>query len=146
MIGGEKMNKKIMSLTITVLMLTLMSTPVLAIGPENALGKNPNLNGPYFYGFDLTLRDGAIDNIRVTVSPVPKYDRYKDARYYKINNAIVITDPAQVDELENKWLFMASPIFYAYLLSRGMPEPFAAYLAFVFWPEGVYNKWNFVGQ
>ena len=140
------MNKKIFGLTIALFTLTMMSTPVLAIGPENALGKNPNLDGPYFYGFDLLLRDGAIDNGRITTSPVPIYDRYKDARYYTINNAIVITNPAQVDELENKWLFMSSPIFYARLLSKGMPEPFAAFLAFVFWPEGVYNKWNFVGQ
>ena len=140
------MNKKITGFTIAFLTLVLMSTPVLAIGPENALGKNPNLDGPYFYGYDLLLRDGAIDNGRITISPVPIYDRYMDARYYKINNAIIITDPSQVEQYENKWVFLSPPIFYAFLISKGMPEGFAAYLAFVFWPEGVYNKRNVVGQ
>ena len=133
-------------MAVFLLAVAMLATPVMAIGPENALGKNPNLDGPYFYGYDLLLRDGAIDNGRVTISPVPKYDRYKDARYYKINHVIVITDPSQVGEYENKWLFLSPPIFYAYLISKGMPDGFAQFLAFVFWPEGVYNKWNFVGQ
>lgn len=140
------MNKKIFGLTATLFALVMLVTPVLAIGPENALGKNPNLDGPYFYGYDLLLRDGAIDNVRITISPVPIYDRYKDARYFRINQAIVITDPFQVSENENKWLYLSSPILYAYFISKGMPEGFAAFLAYVFWPEGVYNKWNFVGQ
>jgi hypothetical protein len=140
------MNKKILGLTIAFIALVMTSTPVLAIGPENALGKNPNLDGPYFYGYDQLLRDGAIDNIRVTISPIPIYERYLDARYYRIEKAIVITDPSQVGELENKWLYLSSPIMYAYFVSEGMPEGFAAFLAFVFWPEGVYYKWNSVGM
>lgn len=140
------MNKKIFGLTATLLALVMLVTPVLAVGPENALGKNPNLDGPYFYGYDLLLKDGAIDNVRITISPVPIYDRYKDARYFKIDKAIVITDPSQVSENENKWLYLSSSILYSYFISKGMPEGFAAFLAYVFWPEGVYNKWNFVGQ
>jgi hypothetical protein len=140
------LNKQVLVVAVFLIAVAMLVTPVLAVGPENALGKNPNLDGPYFYGYDLLLRDGAIDNGRITISPVPIYDRYKDARYYEINNAIVITDPLQVLESENKWLYLSSPILYQYLIVRGLPEGFAAYLAFVFWPGGVYNKWNFVGQ
>jgi hypothetical protein len=140
------LNKQVLVVAVFLIAVAMLVSPVLAVGPENALGKNPNLDGPYFYGYDLLLRDGAIDNGRTTISPVPIYDRYKDARYYKINDAIVITSPSQVGEHENKWLFLSSPMLYAYFVYKGMPEGFAAYLAFVFWPEGVYNKWNFVGQ
>jgi hypothetical protein len=140
------LNKQVLVVVVFLIAVAMLVSPVLAVGPENALGKNPNLDGPYFYGYDLLLRDGAIDNSRITMSPVPIYDRYLDARYYKIQTAIEITSPSQVRENENRWLFLSSPMLYAYLVYSGMPEGFAAYLAFVFWPEGVYEKWNFVGQ
>jgi hypothetical protein len=141
-----EVNRKVLGTAVVLMTVAMLVSPVLAIGPENALGKNPNLDGPYYYGYDQLLRDGAIDNIRVTMYPVPIYQRYLDARYFKINKAIVITDPSQVGELENKWLYLSSPIMYAYFVSEGMPEGFAAFLAFVFWPEGVYYKFNVVGQ
>ena len=61
--GGERMNKKILMLTITLLAVTMMATPVMAMGPTKALevGNNPNLK-PAITGIGAVLTCGKSGN------------------------------------------------------------------------------------
>jgi hypothetical protein len=139
-------NKKILGLAVTLITVAMLATPVLAIGPENAIGKNPNLIGPSPWGFDMVLDNGVVHGWIVYVYPVPKLDWLLDAGQFKIKNAFVVTDPIQVLGMENKWLFLSPDVYYDLLVNiYGVPPSFAEYLLSMH-PQGVYNKWNFVGQ
>jgi hypothetical protein len=138
------MNKKILSAIIVIFILGVVSTPVLAIGPENALGKNPNLVGPSPWGFDLVLENGVAHGW-IIVTPIPKTELVLDAQKFKIDKAIVVTIAAQVNEIENKWLFLSQNVWYDFLILMGTPPPMAEYIASMH-PEGLYFRWNYVGQ
>ena len=138
------MNKKTLGIAITLLTLAMMATPVLAIGPENAIGKNPNIIGPSPWGFDLVLRNGVVHGW-ITVTPLPKTELILDAQKFQIKNAIVATYPAQVNEIENQWYFLSYDMWYDFLIMMGVPPPMAEYIASMH-PEGLYFKWNYVGQ
>jgi hypothetical protein len=139
------MNRKIIGIAIVLLTVAMLASPVLAIGPQNAIGKNPNLNGPTPYGFDLILDNGVGHGYIIYVYDVPKFDWLYDARDFKIN-AFVVTDPTQVLEMENHWLYMTHDIYLNLLLNvYHVPAPMANMIASHF-PDGVYNKWNYVGQ
>ncbi len=139
-------NKKIIGFAVAFVVAAVLTTPVMAIGPENALGKNPNLVGPTPYGFDLILDNGVGHGYIIYAYSTPKFDWLYDARDFKIRNAFVVTDPAQVLEMENKWTFMSHDMYLSLLLNvYHVPPPMATMIASHF-PDGVYNKWNFVGQ
>lgn len=138
------MKRKIIVLAVAFLSLAMLATPVIAIGPENALGKNPNLIGPAPWGFDMVLGNGVVHGW-ITISPIPKTELLLDARSFKIKNAFVVTDAVQVDGMENKWLFLSQSIWYDFLILQGMSPSMAAYLASLH-PEGLYFKWNYVSK
>jgi len=138
--------RKVLGIAVFFLAVAMLVSPVMAIGPEKALGKNPNLLGPSPWGFDLVLDNGVVHGWIVYVYPVPKLDWILDAGNFKIKNAFVVTDPVQVLGMENKWLFLSPDIYYDLLVTiYEVPPSFAEYLLSMH-PEGVYNKWNFVGK
>ena len=143
------MKKKILGLTIAIFILAMMSTPVLAIGPEKAIGKNPNLTPPMPYGFDMLLdiqgNSHAVVHGWITITPIPMYQLDLDAGIFKIRNAFVVTDPVQVFGMENKWLYLSQSMQYDYFIYMGMPSDMAAWIV-SFHPEGVYMKWNSLGH
>ena len=71
----------------------------------------------------------------------------KDAREFKINNALVVTSIFQAAQNENKWLFFSVPMFAEWLvLHVGMPYPVALGFVTATWPQGVYYREVFVGK
>ena len=54
----KKMKKVVFVIAVSLMVVVMLATPVLAVGPENAIDKNPNLRGPTPYGFDLILDNG----------------------------------------------------------------------------------------
>jgi hypothetical protein len=143
------MKKKILGLTIAIFTLTIISTPVLAIGPGNSSGKNPNLSPPMPYGFDMLLdirgNSHGIVHGWITVTPIPIIELDLDAGIFKIKNAFVVTDAVQAFGMENKWLYLSPSMQYDLLILQGTPTEMAAWIV-SFHPDGVYMKWNSVGQ
>jgi hypothetical protein len=143
------MKKKILGLTIAIFTLAIISTPVLAIGPGNASGKNPNVSPPMPYGFDMLLdirgNSHGIVHGWITVTPIPIHELDLDAGIFKIKNAFVVTDAVQIFGIENKWLYLSPTIQYEFLILSGLPDEVAADIV-SFHPAGVYMKSTVVGQ
>ena len=109
------MNKKILMSTITLLAVTMMVTPVMAIGPLKALevGKNPKLDGSFPMGF-VMLDDVGPNNIFwLNGLGVIMYGSDAVKGEGRMNNAII----ANIDTLvemqtnpplyENKWIYLS---------------------------------------
>ena len=100
------MNRKLVVVVVTVMAVAMLATPVLAIGPINA-ENNPNV---------MFLPDGVGLTLPSNVSQqwyqaAGKHLMIKDARYFQINNALIVTDISQGAQNENKWLFFSVPMF-----------------------------------
>jgi hypothetical protein len=142
--GGEKVNKKIAAIFVGLLSVAILATPVLAIGPENSVDKNPNVqvSGP---GISL-LNPSHIDVDWVLYAgPVPRHVIWKNALYFKINNAFVITDVHQALVMDNIWLYLSQQLLYDLLILRGAPPALATIIASNN-PEGIYMKSVPIGQ
>jgi hypothetical protein len=142
----KEIKKNILVFALALMAVAMLVSPVLALGPEEAVGKNPNMMPPAPWGIDMALENG-VHHGWITVTPIPKTELSLNAQTFKIKNAIVITEPFQINnpELENKWLFITQSIWYDYLIMMGTPPPLAEYIASMS-PEGLYYKWNYVGQ
>ncbi|UCC57738.1 MAG: hypothetical protein JSW14_04995 [Candidatus Bathyarchaeum sp.] len=142
------MNRKILGLVVALLSFAMFATPVLAFGPEKAVGKNPNLTPDLPYcEMLLDIRGNAHGVVHgwITITPFPMYELDLDASIFEIKNAFVVTEAVQVFGMENKWLYLSQSMQYDFLILSGMPPEVAADII-SFHPEGVYMKWNFVGQ
>jgi hypothetical protein len=141
--------KKVLGIAVVLMTAAMFVTPVLAIGPGNASGKNPNVSPPMPYGFDMLLdirgNSHAIVHGWVTITPLPMYELDLDASIFKIKNAFVVTDPIQVLGMENKWLYLSQSVQNDYFIYIGSTPEFAAWVT-SFHPEGVYMRCNFLGQ
>ncbi len=147
------MNKKILLLAVLFVALVMLPTQALAIGPLNA-ENNPNLDFPS-YGVALSLDNGVTHEWVISAH---KYLMYKDAREFKINTAILITDISQVAEFENKWLYFSATIFgdwvafvlgVSRLLPNGQVDPRWIGIhqwAIINYPDGAYYREVIVGQ
>jgi hypothetical protein len=127
------MNKKILMLTIMLLAVTMMVTPVMAVGPTKALevGKNPNLK-PTHTGYGAVNDCGNSGNGLITVLESGVWIKWNwfsaSAGQGKFKNAInagpappeptvpifVIMEAdtqaflnGEETQLENKWIFMS---------------------------------------
>ena len=132
------MNKKVMMFAITLLALAMLVTPVMAIGPQKAKN-NPNLVETPF-SVQLHLPSGGFNE---WIAEVPLHIQLLTASKFKIKNAIVATSPDDI--VENKWIYMSSEVFEAYLIPI-LGEDFANHVAFVIYPDGVYYKSVHVGK
>jgi hypothetical protein len=153
------MNKKVFVLTVALMTVATLVTPVLAIGPIDSEG-NPNTTFPA-YGVALNLPSGVFHE---WVQGSGKHLTYKDAAEFKIKNAIVVTDVTQVSELENKWIYFSVSIWgdwlaFIFNLSQYIEDPQnpGSYIPNPAWigvhnfalshfPDGVYYKEGFVGE
>ena len=136
------MKKAVLVLAVALLAVATLATPVLAIGPINA-ENNPNI---------MFLTDGVGLKLPSHMSQQwyqagGKHLMIKDAREFKINNALVVTSISQVAQNENKWLFFSVPMFAQWLvLHGGIPYPVAFGIVAANWPQGLYYREVFVGQ
>ena len=138
----KRVNRKVLVVFVGLIGLAMLATPVLAIGPQNAVG-NPNIV-VLGYGVGLDLPSGLSQQ---WIPANNKHLMIKDAREFQINNAWVVTDISQVAGMENKWVFFSVPMF-AQWMAFHVQIPYPAALAFVtaHWPQGVYYREVFVGQ
>ncbi len=143
--GGEKQVKKaVLFLAVALIAVATLATPVLAIGPINAEG-NPNA---------MFLPDGVGLKLPSGMSQQwyqagGKHLMIKDAREFKINNALVVTSISQVALNENKWLFFSVQMFAQWLVLHsaiGIPYPVALGIVTANWPQGVYYREVLVGK
>jgi len=138
------MNKKMLGVFISLFVVTMLVTPVMAIGPTNAEGKNPNLvivlGG---MNTQIWLPSGVMNEwINNPMIPGPFRVTLKDAAKFKINKAINIgpADLMQIYVTENQWFLLSQPAFAALLTILGgdpsIADPYT---------EGIYLKMVFVG-
>ena len=145
--GVKRTNKNVLVIVVAMLTLAILATPVLAIGPQNAV-KNPNVE-VLSYGVSFESANGMTQE---WVSAIDKHLMYKNAREYKINNALVITDISQVAENENKWLFFSAVIFGDWLCFVFRATPGSnIWIGLHMWalqnyPEGAYYREVLVGK
>jgi len=146
------MNKKILGLTITLFALIMLATPVLAIGPVNAVGKNPNLR-MLPYGIALKSPSG-MNNEWVIVTPIPQHDMWMDASEFYRGNAIDVPYFDSIPEqagmvynpaMENKWLNLNQAVFEQMMHVWGFPSELIPDIVAQY-PQGIYYKWVKVGK
>jgi hypothetical protein len=139
------MNKKTVVFVVT-LILAMLATPVLAIGPQNA-ESNPNVSFPS-YGVALDSPSGMQQE---WVNGIDKHLMWMDARAFH-RNAFVVKDISHVAEKENDWLFFSAVIYGDWLTfvlgaTPGTPQYIGLHMwALSNFPEGVYYREVLVGK
>jgi hypothetical protein len=156
------MNKKFLMFAVALLGLAMFVTPVLAIGPWQALevGNNPNLFVPDIASdTDLRVRppSGTINYWTTDVSnSLFDHQLWIDARKAKIGNAVVIpdfdpisnpftqllvqifVDPEISLAYEHKWLYLSFNNVVSLLVAFGMSIEDAVAAATIHNPQGAY--------
>jgi hypothetical protein len=137
------MNKKVLGVFVSLLAVAMLATPVLAFGPKNALGKNPNV---IIHGFNtqMWLPSGVMNEwIENPEQPGPIVVTVKDAAKFRIKKAYVIDDPAMVEMIfgmENHWVKLSQEALAAFLAMVGFDPALAAGF-----PDGIYIQMVYVG-
>ena len=138
------MNKKVLGIALTSIFLAMLVAPVMAIGPTNAEGKNPNLvivlGG---MNTQIWLPSGVMNEwINNPMHPGPFRVTLKDAAKFQMKNAINIgpADLMQIFATENQWFLLSQPAFAALLTILGADPAIAGP-----YNQGVYMKMVFVG-
>ena len=139
------MNKKVLMLTLSLLAVTMLATPVLAIGPKKTEGKNPHVQ---IHGFNtqMWLPSGVMNEwIENPAEPGPIVVTAKNAAKFQIKKAYVIDDPdpamvGMIFGMENQWVKLTQEALATFLEMVG----FDAALATGF-PAGIYIQMVYVG-
>ena len=162
------MNKKILGVAITVLVIAMLVAPVLAFGPINPPeDKNKNTlsssetsvtiwTKPTADLFPSKLGEGVFKNWRTREDGTKTTYTRLDAAKVNIGNAedgsawtFPVNDPEASFELllnaETKWVYLSMEGYYNMLLGNGYP-PGAAGVISGWFPEGVYFKATVVGK
>jgi hypothetical protein len=139
------MNKKIITITIMFLMLAMLATPVLAIGPDNAADKNPNAFATNMGKNSLTelwLPSGVMNEwINPPIAHQSGRAQMLSATNAEKPQAIDATIPPMIFTVpENTWVYYSNSMFRLFLMGMKMdPSRADAY------PDGVYMRMIFVG-
>jgi hypothetical protein len=137
------MNKKILAVFFSLLVVALLATPVLAVGPVMTEGKNPHVE---IHGFNtqMWLPSGIMNEwIENPILPGPVVVTVKDAAKFQIKKAFIIDDPTMAEMvfvMENQWVKLSKEAFGAFLAMLG----FNPALADGF-PQGIYMQLIYVG-
>ena len=147
------MNRKVLGMAFVLMAVTILAPPVMAIGPENAVEENPNLMA-LPYGIGLYPPDGtrqAMNNEWLLSLEPQGHDMWMDAARYHIGNAIIIPNTPPVagqvynTDNENKWFYLNQDVFAVMLGVWGFPSQIIPFIVAQY-PQGIYYKWNAVGQ
>jgi hypothetical protein len=116
----------------------MLATPVLAIGPQNAEGKNPNLV-VYYSGMitEVWLPSGMMNEWLNQEGFPPGRVTILDAAKAHIVNAPEAITPFDAMDAENKWFHLSEGQFAELLGAFGLVSPND-------YPEGVYMKLVYV--
>lgn len=137
------MNKKLFMISTVLMAITMLSSPVLAIGPQNAgNSNNPNIEFTYF-SVQLFLPNGMVTE---WITEDPSHVQIKSAQAFYIGNAI---EPSSASEfVYNRWNFLSEDVFQEFLESPdiGFDPDLAYYISHVVWAGGVYFKEVYTGK
>jgi len=117
------MNRKVLGIAVFLIAVTLLATPVMAIGPTTAAekGKNPNLSGiPGPGGSTLAFLDTPPDNSILWINREPQPDLIffmmtAERGQGRMNNAIIasganwMTIAQNPADYANKWIYLSGP-------------------------------------
>jgi hypothetical protein len=140
-----KVKKKILGIAVFLLAVAMLATPVMAIGPINAEGKNRHV---VIHGFNtqMWLPSSVMNEwIENPMLPGPIKVTVKDAAKFQIKDVYVIdsTDFAVVGQIfliENQWVKLSQGAFATMLIMLGFsPTGADGY------PDGIYIKLVYVG-
>ncbi|MFC1487780.1 hypothetical protein ACFLRN_08865 [Thermoproteota archaeon] len=150
------MNKKILVVTITLLFVAILVTPVMAIGPTNAKN-NKNLvlqdgNQVWMKHGDRVFQEWNVDALGLKIRLMRL-----DASKVNIGNAedasdwviVPMTPSATFVKLlmaETRWVYFDYEAMYNLLRGFGMPPGFANMVRAPFDPLGCYYKADIVGK
>jgi len=137
-------NGKILAIFAALMVVAMLATPVVALGPQNAV-KNPNISMPVSGWAQLFLPSGLFTEWLTQYDP-PFFFQHKDAAKFQIGNAIEITvdDPTDLDLFfgnENKWMYLTHDSYATFLVFVGVDPSFAD-----LYPEGLYIRMVVVGK
>jgi len=132
---------KFLGISITILVVAMLASPVLAIGPQNAQ-ESSNTNF-VFTGFSVQLH---VSNgfINEWITDDPSHVQIKSADNFQIKNAYTPSSASEI--MYNKWNYLSSIVFNEFLISVGFEPGQANYIAFVLNPNGVYYKEVYPGN
>ena len=135
------MNKKILEIVTVLIGLAMLATPVLAIGPQNAVKSN----NPHMvfsdHSVQLFLPNGMV-NEWITVDP--SHVQIKPATEFQMKNVYIPASASEV--LYNKWNYLSEDVFQEFLISVGFEPDQAVYVSHIVFPGGVYYKEVYVGN
>jgi hypothetical protein len=113
------MNKKIFGIAVAFLIVTMLASPVMAIGPWQAIESNPNIDPPLFGGLRNDRGDASGGNLWAysTTNHIWVQWKFRDGADVKglMNNAVIAHTPADLSnyggfgdtEYENKWIYLS---------------------------------------
>jgi len=153
------MKRKFLMLTLMPLVLSVIVSSTMAIGPQRA-ENNPHITAMPEGGVELVTPSGVIHEwVADTETSVIDYEHVLDASKAKIPNAKPLTlaelqemmsDPEIALQHENKWGYMSNTVlkdFFEWLMSMGYPiTPEEIALILSMYPEGVYVMFVNVGK
>jgi len=138
-----KMNRKILGIAVCILTVAMLASPVMAIGPQNAVD-NPNVDFPGGYQM-LFLPNGQVTEF------MPKGDifvfaQHKPADRFQIRSAIEVTITGPQDlglffANENKWMYFTQTSYANFLTAVGVNPIVAAP-----YTEGIYVRFVNIGN
>ena len=128
------MKKAALTVAVAVFALAVLATPVLAIGPQNAEGNNPNL-AVYYGGMitELWLPSGTMNEFLNMEGYPAGRATILDASKANIVNAPNAVTPFDAMDHENKWFRLSEEQFTELLANFGLESPNE-------YPDGVYIK------
>jgi hypothetical protein len=149
-----EVNRKVLGIAVFLMAVAMLAPQVMAIGPEEAVGKNPNLMQlPYGIGLypPLGTRE-AMNNewIQENARGYREHDLWMDAARYQVGNAFVVPNTPPVAgqvyniDNQNKWLYLNQDVFAVMLEVWGFPSQIIPFIVAQY-PQGIYYKWNLLG-
>ena len=132
------MNRKVLVIFVALMVVAMLATPVMALGPQNAV-KNPNISMPISGWAQLFLPSGLFTEWLTMYDP-PFFFQHKDAAKFQIVNAIEMTIDEETDMYlffanENKWMHLTHDSYATFLMFVGVDPSFAE-----LYPEGLYIR------
>ena len=120
----------------------MIASPVLAIGPQNAVESN-NENFE-FTPDSVRLRQPNKVYVNEWIKVDPSHVQMKKAADFSMEN--VYAPSSAEDVAYNRWNYLSSQVFYDFLLSVGFEPGLATYVAFVVFESGLYYKEVYTGN
>ena len=136
------MNKKILMIFVALMVVAMLATPVMAIGPQNVeKSNNPNIKSTDF-SVQIFSPSGVINEWIIND---PSHVQIKKATDFYIGNAIVPSIASEI--LYNKWNLLTEDVFMEFLITIAGFEPdLAYYVSHVVLAGGIYYKEVYIGK